>query len=223
MFVVSVLVLSVAVGSLFGYFFSKKENLTKFLLTFSGAFFLAIAVLEIFPEVYHSGKTKIGLFVLAGLLFQMLVESLSKGAEHGHIHLKKANSLPSSIFWGLFLHSFFEGTPLFNQDSHHLLWAIFIHNIPVAMVLFGSVWQMRASKFSKIGLIAVFALAGPLGAIVGSGISDNLHQLMLAFVAGIFIHIATVILFESNASHKFKTQKILTVLLGFAVAYLIVF
>lgn len=223
MFVILILIFSVVIGSFLGYIFSKEEFLTKFLLTFSGAFFLAIAVLEIFPEVYLTDKSYIGLFVLAGLLFQMLVESLSKGAEHGHVHFKKNSSLPAGIFWGLFLHSFFEGTPLLNQYSHHLLWAIFIHNIPVAIVLFGAVWQMKISKLSKLSLIIVFALAGPLGALVGKNIPESLHQIMLAFVAGIFIHISTVILFESTASHKFKAQKILTVLLGFALAYLIVF
>lgn len=223
MFVVLILIASVVTGNILGFYFFKNELLKRSLLTFSGAFFLATAVLEIFPEVYLSSNPKIGVFVLAGLFFQMLVESLSKGAEHGHVHLNKKSLLPSGIFLGLFLHSFFEGTPLLTQPTHHLLWAIFIHNIPIAMVLFSAVWETKIANYLKILLMAVFAVAGPMGAIAGNLIPESLQTLMLAFVAGIFIHIATVILFESTESHKFKAQKILTVLLGFAFAYFIIF
>lgn len=64
-----------------------------------------------------------------------------------------------------------------------------------------------------------FALAGPLGLLLGDTALAAYHREATAFVAGIFIHIATVILFESTDSHKFKTRKVLTVLLGFAIAY----
>lgn len=222
MFVTGTLLVSVVLGSFLGYFFFKSDFLKRFLLTFSGAFFLATAVLEIFPEIYEENSSLTGVFVLAGLFFQMLIESLSKGAEHGHIHFKHKTNLPGGIFWGLFLHSFFEGTPLMTQPTNHLLWAIFIHNIPIAMILFTAVWQMKIKSYLKVLLMLVFAIAGPLGAIVGDFIPENMQNIMLAFVAGIFIHIATVILFESTESHKFKARKILTVLIGFVVAYLVV-
>lgn len=213
------LILSVLIGSVLGYFFVGNKTLSKFLLTFSGAYFLGITVLEIFPGVYEGHSHTIGLFVLGGLLFQILVETLSKGAEHGHVHLHKNDKIPFSIFLGLFLHSFFEGMPVSHQHSDSLLWAIVIHNIPVAMVLFGAVTQMTDLLWKKILLIGLFALAGPLGIIFGDTILAEYHKEATAFVAGIFLHIATVILFESTDSHKFKTQKIVTLLLGFAIAY----
>lgn len=220
MFEISILILSVVVGSLLGQIFLRNKNLTKFLLIFSGAFFLATAVLEIFPTVYEVHSHSIGLYVLGGLFFQMIVESLSKGAEHGHVHFEHKKSFPLSIFFGLFLHSFFEGMPIMHQHSHNLLWAIFIHNIPVAMVLYGAVSQMKIKKIYQLLFMLAFALAGPLGVIFGETVLAEFHLQASAFVAGIFIHIATVILFESTDSHKFKTQKVLTVLLGFVIAYL---
>lgn len=213
------LILSVVVGSVLGYFFSSNKILSKFLLTFSGAYFLGITVLEIFPGVYEGHSHTICLFVLGGLLFQILVETLSKGAEHGHVHLHKNDKIPFSIFLGLFLHSFFEGMPVSHQHSDSLLWAIVIHNIPVAMVLFGAVSQMTDLLWKKILLIGLFALSGPLGIIFGDTILAEYHKEATAFVAGIFLHIATVILFESTDNHKFKTQKIVTLLLGFVIAY----
>lgn len=220
MFEILILFLSVGLGSLLGQLFVKNKSLSKFLLIFSGAFFLATAVLEIFPTVYEVHDHSIGLYVLGGLFFQMIVESLSKGTEHGHVHLKPNKTFPISIFIGLFLHSFFEGMPIMHQHSHNLLWAIFIHNIPVAMVLYGAVSQMKIKKIYQLLFMFVFALAGPLGVVFGETVLADYHVEASAFVAGIFIHIATVILFESTDSHKFKTQKVLTVLLGFVVAYL---
>ncbi len=214
------LILSVVSGSVLGYFFSGNKILSKFLLTFSGSYFLGITVLEIFPGVYERHSHTIGLFVLAGLLFQIIVESLSKGAEHGHVHLHKNERIPVSIFIGLFLHSFFEGMPVGHQHSDSLLWAILVHNIPIAMVLFGAISQMTDLLWRKVLFLGLFAIAGPLGVIFGDTILAEYHKEATAFVAGIFLHIATVILFESTDSHKLKTQKIVTLLLGFVIAYL---
>lgn len=220
MFEVLVLISSVAIGVVLGQLFVGKKSLAKFLLTFSGAFFLAVAVLEIFPSIYEVHDHTIGLYVLAGLFFQMLVESLSKGAEHGHVHFSERKTFPVSIFIGLFLHSFFEGMPILHQASQNLLWAIFIHNIPITMVLYGAISQLKISKMYQLLFILAFAMAGPLGLIFGDVMMFNYHHQVSAFVAGIFIHIATVILFESTDSHKFKAQKVMTVLLGFVIAYL---
>lgn len=216
------LILSIVAGSILGYFFSQNKVLSKFLLTFSGAYFLGITVLEIFPGVYEGHSHSIGLFVLAGLLFQIVVESLSKGAEHGHVHLHKNQKIPASIIIGLFLHSFFEGMPVGHQHSDSLLWAIVIHNIPISMVLFGAVSQMTDSFWKKALFLGLFAIAGPLGIVFGDTVLAEYHREATAFVAGIFLHIATVILFESTETHKFKTRKIVTLLLGFLIAYLTV-
>lgn len=217
-----ILLLSVALGSLLGYWLSGKKSITKFLLTFSGAYFLGIAVLEIFPEVYEKHDPTIGLFVLAGLFFQIIIESLSKGAEHGHVHVRNKQEFPLSIFLGLLIHSFFEGMPIGSQSTHHLLWAVFIHNIPISMILFAALSQMNISQGKKIALMLAFAFAGPLGILFGKTALASYQQESIAFVAGIFIHIATVILFESSENHKFKTQKVLTILLGFVIAFLTV-
>ena len=220
MFEIGLLILSVGLGSLLGQWFLAGKNLSKFLLTFSGAYFLGIAVLEIFPTVYEIHSHTVGLYVLGGLFFQMILESLSKGAEHGHVHIKQKQNFPLSIFAGLFLHSFFEGMPIMHQHSYSLLWAIFVHNIPVSMVLYGAISHLNISLPKKGLFMIAFALAGPLGLLLGDTILAEYHREATAFVAGIFIHIATVILFESTDSHKFKAQKVLTVLLGFVIAYL---
>src|SRR5690625_2609985 len=111
---------------------------------------------------YESHNHNIGLYVLAGLLFQMLVESLSKGIEHGHVHFHNTQSFPYTIFIVLFLHSFFEVMSVTHHHSHNLLWSIFIHNILITMIFYGNISHFNIKKLYKFIYLAVFAIAGQL-------------------------------------------------------------
>src|SRR5690625_7639697 len=88
------------------------------------------------------------------------------------------------------------------------------------MVLYGSISHLNIKKLYKFIFLDVFAIAGPLGVIFGDTILAAYHQQALAFVAGKIILIATVILFYSNDTHKFKAQKIITFLLSFSIVYI---
>ena len=52
----------------------------KLLLAFSGAFLLSITVLEMLPNVYQSNGVVVGYWVMGGIVLQLLLESISKGA-----------------------------------------------------------------------------------------------------------------------------------------------
>ena len=67
---------------------SQRKNL-KLLLAFSGAFLLSITVFNFLPEVYNNSNKPVGLFIMIGILLQVILEFFSKGAEHGHVHLNK--------------------------------------------------------------------------------------------------------------------------------------
>src|SRR5690606_36350435 len=83
--------LAVIIGVLLVLIFKhKKSNYTKFLLSFSGAFLLALTLFDLLPEVYeHLDAKQTGLFIMLGILLQILLEFFSKGAEHGHVHVHK--------------------------------------------------------------------------------------------------------------------------------------
>lgn len=105
---ISVLIGSVILGVIASKFILKDKHNSKLLLTFSGAYFLAMTVLEILPQVYGSNINNyshhtIGLFVLAGVVIQYILETISKGVEHGHVHIHKHEKhFPIGIFGGLF-------------------------------------------------------------------------------------------------------------------------
>ena len=78
--------LAVALGALFVLI--GKSTLRKqlpLLLAFSGAFLLATTITAVFPEVFVHGNGHISYWVLAGIVVQIALENLTKGAEHGHI------------------------------------------------------------------------------------------------------------------------------------------
>ena len=80
--------LSVVFGVTIVLLYSKSKPLNlKLFLAFSGAFLLSTTIFELLPEVYTNLQTKkIGLFIMGGILLQILLEFYSKGAEHGHLH-----------------------------------------------------------------------------------------------------------------------------------------
>jgi zinc transporter ZupT len=198
------------------------------LLSFSGAYLLGIAALELIPEVFADRREGGGLWLLIGFMVQLLLEGVSQGVEHGHVHLQRHGSATYGlqVMIGLGLHAFLEGLPLATGAAHgeHLLFGIVLHKLPAAfalgLLLVGSGY--RASRAWV--LLAVFALCSPAGALLGEVLSiDALwRNRILAVVVGSFLHISTTILFESDATHRhgISLQKFFIVLSGMVVAYL---
>src|SRR5690606_7133810 len=63
-------------------FFVRRDNANalKLILSFSGAYLFSITVLHLIPHVYHThndANETVGLFVLLGFLFQLLLEQFS--------------------------------------------------------------------------------------------------------------------------------------------------
>lgn len=107
-------------GGLAFYLRRNDQNLVQLLLSFSGAYILGITFLHLVPETYN-GNAKMGYFVLLGFFIQLLLEQLSKGVEHGHIHAfsNTNTSAAFAIMVGLCLHAFIEGLPLdFHNHDH---------------------------------------------------------------------------------------------------------
>ncbi|MCG2792693.1 MAG: ZIP family metal transporter [Weeksellaceae bacterium] len=222
--IITLLILSVLVGVFLGKYFGSKQQLAKNLLILSAGFLITICLNEVFPEVYEKPGQNIGIFVILGVLIQMLLENLTKGFEHGHLHHHSDDQsiIPVALIAGLFVHAFIEGIPLSHEKealSPYLLGILF-HNIPISFVLgsFLANSQNFSTKFWVI--VLVFALASPLGMLLGKYFDEDLKVYFLAIVGGIFLHISSVIIFESNKNHKMDWQKIILVILGISLALL---
>lgn len=212
------LILSVLVGSILVLVVKPSNKATRLLLSFSGAYLLSITILHLLPEVYLTGTdtNRIGVFILIGLLFQSVLESFSKGAEHGHIHIHSNNTIfPWLLFVSLCIHAFSEGIPV-HEGNPNLLWAIVVHKIPIAIVLTSFLYQSSYSKKTILLFLSIFALMSPLGIFIAGKIDffTNYHTEITALIIGVFLHISTIILFESSENHKFNAQKFAAILAG---------
>jgi zinc and cadmium transporter len=203
-----------------------SKNL-KLLISFSGAFLLAICVLHLIPEIFSNYTERIGIFILVGFLLQLLLEYFSDGIEHGHFHShgNDLKTFPYAIFISLCLHSFIEGMALLDTDHLHnsnesLLIGIIVHKIPIAIVLSTMLVAKNTTKILFFTALFVFAISAPLGLILTTNYAVSIENtnIILALAVGIFLHISTTILFESSDGHKFDLKKFVIIIIGFALA-----
>ncbi len=209
------------------------------LLSFSGAYLLAIAALELIPDVFGQQLGDPGAWLLVGFFIQLLLEGFSQGVEHGHVHAHKDARIGYAIqvMIGLGLHAFLEGLPLgtgvpelttYTGETHgdHLLFGIALHKLPAAFAL-GLL--LRNSGYSRRIVwvcLGIFGLLSPMGAFLGEivSIDPEWRVRILALVVGSFLHISTTILFEADGTHRhgISLRKFMVIIAGMAVAYLTV-
>ena len=213
---------------------SGNKNL-KLLLAFSGAFLLTLTVCHLLPEIYsgmgdvhqhdhtdhdHNHNhihNPLGLFIMLGILLQIVLEYFSKGAEHGHVHVHDKN-IPYTLFISLCLHALLEGMPV--AKHHDMAWGIAIHHLPIAIILASFFTQAKISKTKVFTYMFVFALMTPLGTLLSSNLEflDHYYKEITALVIGILFHISATIIFESSEGHKFNLAKLASIISGMILA-----
>lgn len=213
---------------IFGYLIAvvikpKSKTNLKLLLAFSGSFLLSITVMNLLPEIYHShqkeGTLNIGIFIMIGILFQIILEFFSKGAEHGHVHgHDKITQMPWLLFISLCVHAFLEGFPV--GHHHDLAYGIAIHHLPIAIILTTFFLNAELNKTALFFFMVGFAFMTPLGTFVSDNVPfiTQYYTEITAIVIGILFHISSTIIFESSEGHKFNIAKISMIILGILLA-----
>ncbi|MBL7765952.1 MAG: ZIP family metal transporter [Chitinophagaceae bacterium] len=209
---------------------SFKSEWMTYMLAFSGAFLLGITLLHLLPESVHELQHEAGIYILIGFFIQLLLQRISHGVEHGHIHDHHTHVHGiSPIFLGLCIHAFMEGIPLgFNYQNTSTMPSIFLgvaaHKIPEAVTLSALV-LMSNSKKNKWVILLFFALVSPASGMLAMYYGQkfqfisNLLVYIIPVVIGAFLHISTTILYESGTkSHELSRQKVISVLLGLSFA-----
>ena len=214
---------SVLIGYAFALFIKPKakKNL-KLLLAFSGSFLLSLTVMHLLPEIYTNKNPTIGLFIMLGILFQIVLEFFSKGAEHGHVHgHDKLIQMPWLLFISLCIHAFLEGFPV--GRHHDLAYGIAIHHLPIAIILTTFFLNAQLNKNALFLFMVSFAIMTPLGTFVSDNfpILNQYYTQITAIVIGILFHISSTIIFESSEGHKFNIAKISVIILGILLAYFV--
>lgn len=181
-----------------------------------------------------------GIWLLAGFFVQLILDYLSQGIEHGHAHHHAHDGrVPWGMLIGLCIHAYLEGTPLAHGDhaghDHHghghdhaadagvhgaLLMGIVMHNVPVSIVFMSLLLHNGLSRIKALAVMGVFAVMSPLGMLTAEFATflAGFQRELLAVVIGIFLHIATTILFEAGEEHRFNIRKFLAIVAGVVIA-----
>ncbi len=232
-----VLFLSVFLSALLVLKVKVQEKNLRLLLAFSGAYLLSVSFTHIIPNIFSGdGNAFLGYYVLLGFFIQLFLEFLSSGVGHGHDHHDHHHGIkisPMALLLGISMHAFFEGMPFAHEFHNHahlqesLLLGIVIHKIPIAIVLTSLFINAGYGYKKTMVYMVIFALASPMGSLLSSFgaeyISidiDTYYKIIMALVVGIFMHISTTILFESDKNHHFNLRKMMVILIGVAFAIL---
>ena len=176
-------------------------------------------MIHLLPNVYTSKNPYVGIFIMVGILFQIILEFFSKGAEHGHVHGHEIMvQIPWLLFISLCIHAFLEGFPVSRQ--HELAIGIAIHHLPIAIILTTFFVNAKLNKTAIFIFMVTFALMTPLGILLSSSLPflNYYYTQITAIVIGILFHISSTIIFESSEGHKFNIAKVSMIVLGIAIA-----
>ncbi len=218
-----ILFFAVIIGYAIGTFFQKKgiKQMPQ-ILAFSGAFLLSVTLFELLPEVFENGHDHVGVYIMLGILLQIVLDFFSKGAEHGHVHLdSESKTFPWLLFISLAIHALLEGFPVAQNQS--MLIGVVIHKIPIAIILTLFFYKAKFKRSSILVFLFLFACMTP----IGSWLSAEIEMLAAyitpinAVAIGVFLHVSTTILFESSKDHKFNLVKLLSIILGTVIAYFV--
>jgi putative Mn2+ efflux pump MntP len=159
---------------------------------------------------------------MLGILFQIILEFFSKGAEHGHVHGHQTiTHIPWLLFISLCIHALLEGFPV--GHHHDLAIGIAIHHLPIAIILTTFFVQAKLNKKAIFAFMITFAMMTPLGTLASNYIPELQEYTteITAIVIGILFHISSTIIFESSEGHKFNVAKVSMIILGILLAVLL--
>jgi zinc and cadmium transporter len=235
------LITPILLSGLFALKISINQTILKSLLSFSAAYLFSVSIIHLLPEAFANQNVKLtGLFIVTGFCLQLVLDTFSTGIEHGHVHLhsKECHThLPFGIIIGLMLHSFLEGLPIYNLNgtvqnaqiiNHQLIIGLMFHNIPISIAFVLLLKEHQTKQKNIFLLLIAFSLMTPLGYLFsyvlqsfGLNNYQQYSEAAFALVIGIFLHISTAILFETSEHHKYNVTKVVMMISGIILAYLI--
>lgn len=214
--------LAVVLGYAIVIIYRKAIDISiKLLLSFSGAFLLSATVFDFLPVLYRIEDAGIGIFIMLGIIVQLILEYGSKGAEHGHMHTSYENKFPLLLFVSLAIHAFVEGFPI--VDNQAMLLGVIVHKLPIAIILSFFMLSSKLAKIKIVFFLLGFALMTPLGALAKTYL-PVINEFTLyadSFSVGILLHVSTTILFESSKNHTFNASRFFAIIVGIIIAYLL--
>ncbi len=215
------------IGSILALKIGDRKYDLSALMLFSGSYLLTVTLAGVLPEAVSNSKN-VWVYVGLGYIIQLILDTFSKGAEHGHIHITKSMRLVP-LFIALWLHAFLEGMPLamLGENANILfnyMAGLALHELPAGFILGSILWSQSKNKIKFGSAALLYAIAIPLGFSIASFIKDlswfqdEFKYIILALCSGILLHIATTVISENFIHHSFNRKKWIGFAGGIAVA-----
>ncbi|RZK21140.1 MAG: zinc/iron permease, partial [Hymenobacter sp.] len=142
---------------------ARTTQLLKPMLAFSGAYLFALTITHLLPEalaLLPERPHQVGYWVLAGFFGQLLLEVLSQGIEHGHVHApdtQERGRVPGLLLLALVVHSLLEGSILVKSNGsgevsrnfYAIVLGVALHHIPAAVAL-ATLLRLRLGSFGRV-------------------------------------------------------------------------
>ena len=209
-----------------------SPKVTNYINIFGGAFLFASCFINLVPHMFlGEGDArfvtpnlhfKVAAAVMVGFLIQLLLEQLTRGAEHGHNHCPCCEESVEAaehhhehlhheghchddrhhpmtgLILGLSIHAFLEGMPLVDLDGdvhQGLLYGIVLHNIPIALVLVSLFINNRYGFWKSFLLLAIFAVMTPLGSLCNLYLLPD-NEVLQSLIMGVVVGILAALLWD---------------------------
>jgi zinc transporter ZupT len=221
---IGVLFFAALLGGSFTLFTRWSHDLLHSFISFGAGIFLGVVFLHLLPETMEHGEGMYtGLIILAGFLFIFFVERfLFSRGDRSYEYRHHVVSI--TVLIGLSVHSLIEGFGLavgvLQEDISSVIFlAILVHKVPAAFSLASLLSLSNFSRMKSFGLIALFSIMTPLGALAAapwfqSGDEATLGALT-ALVTGSFLYVSTAdLLPEVFHSHKNRWLNLALLVLG---------
>lgn len=232
------LVLVVWIGAIFPFIIKKGELFFSRILLFSGAYLMGIALIVFLPDIIRISPEK-SPWILIGFFIQLIIQKISGGSEHGHIHTSTNlnKQIAVQVFIGLSFHALMDGASVgsytawshLHEDTggheHGFIYGILMHKIGEGFAL-ATLFMLAKTKPVHAAMIIIsFSLMAPFSAWIISlmHLSPTIITLLMSMVAGSFLHISASILLEGR--HKKMDErkdhfKWIIILSGFVLSIL---
>ncbi len=214
--------------------FTKRwpQKFQDYLLAISAGFIIALVLTQLIPESIKSIGEVAPILIMLGyatlhLFEHSLVPHLHFGEETHTEHII-SRTASYSVFFGLFVHAFFDGMAIaislkFNYIIGILLFiGVFLHKFPegmtVASILFAS-GKKTSTSFLLASIVGLATLAGALTGLMIPQISEKVTGYMFAFISGIGLYVGTTDLIPEINNSKTKSAP-LVVFMGMLLFYI---
>jgi zinc transporter ZupT len=212
------LIMVVWLGAILPFVLKRGEMFLSRILLFSGAYLLGIALIVFIPDIIRISPEK-SPWILIGFFIQLIIQKISGGSEHGHIHTSTSlnKQIALQVFVGLSFHALMDGASVgsYNEWSH-------LHD-DTGGHEHGFVYGILMHKIGEG--FALASLMAPFSAWIVSllHLTSTIITVLMALVAGSFLHISASILLESWHKKNDKDTdryKWAVILSGFILAIL---